>query len=267
MTKTKKVSQQSGHDTINPALVDWLSNENKRANDAEVNGYLVLSFLEKKAVRCLTFPGAHWIYEKNLALSMPSVEFSFQGLEVKQDVFENSWKQVEGHELMNAELCLTKNRRSMNQFLGHRDTPWNEDPFDLVYPDWMGTWSQDKKEQVRRMFKRRIFAPTSFLAITLMLARGTNLTLRELEEYVTDASLRVTESISLDARTTSALSTSRVGRLKAVGVSGYIAQQAEQNGYRADPVHLRIYDSYSYLKQGFITPEMSLLYRITDTNV
>lgn len=126
----------------------------------------------------------------------------------------------------------------------------------------MGTWCQDKKGQVQRMFTRQIFRNKAYLAITIMLARGTNFTLSELETYRSRAANRYTESLVLNERTGEAMEHSKTGKLKVNGVSGYIAEVAEENGYSADLIRLAVYDSYSNISKGFITPEMSLLYSI-----
>lgn len=228
---------------------------------------MVQDFLEKKDVNCLTFPGATWEYERDLAQNLPGVGFLFQGIEVDQKVFEKSWERAEALNqiIHNGTFFLTKCRRSLQQFLGHRDRPWNDIPFDLVYPDWMGTWNQDKKEDLRRMFVRRIFSQSAFLSITLMLGRGTNHTLSELHETVRHLETLTIEDLDLDERTERALKESQTGVLKVEGATAYIKALGRENGYVVDVLRLRIYDSLSSVREGYVCPQMRLLYHIRET--
>jgi len=250
---------------IDPLHANWKAKATKRQNDAEINGLMVREFLKKERVKCLTFPAQHWVYERNLAEGLPSVSFMFNGVEADEDVHESSWKEIEKENApKNAEFLMTIKKRSLSQFLGHMDKPWADEKFDLVYPDWMGTWNFKKKEEIRRMFARRIFAGSSYLAITLMLARGTIATFKDLGRYASEECDQMIESIVFDDQTERSLRGSKTGLLKASGATGYIMNMADENDYLAAPLRLSIYHSYSNIKENVVTPEMSILYRIRD---
>lgn len=227
---------------------------------------MVAEFLEKDYVNCLTFPADVWEYERDLAINLPQVKFWFEAVEQDRNVHHRSLSKMRvlNNTIPNGHFVLPEHPCSLKQRLGDKDEPWTELPFDLVYPDWMGTWNQDKKEETRRMFVRRIFSYTSFLSITIQLSRGQPLTMHELEQIVLNLDVLTIEDLDLDERTRRAIRETKTGSIKAEGVTGYIQELGRKNGYLVTPLHVRVYDSLSSVREGFFTPEMRFLYRIED---
>ncbi len=260
------LTTMGGKTTINPKLSDWLTKDTKRQNDMEVNRLVVPSFIQKGNAQCLSFPASDWKYESDLAQSNLDVWFTFHGVELNREVFKRSMERAAhlNKEHGNSEFLLPTRPYNLREFIGESRSLWpEEERYDLVYPDWMGTWSQDKKEQVRRMFTRQIFSCQSYLAVTIMLARGTLYTFADLKLYQAQVSERIIETLVLNDRTVEAMEGSKTGRLKASGVSGYVIKMAGDAGYTAELIRLSVYDSCSNIRKGIVTPEMSLLYSIT----
>ena len=252
-----------------PANLTWARRETKRQNDLAVRKRLATSIIKKGHFNCLSFPAASWIFEQDLCNSFSEIAtFHFTGLEIDKEVFAKTFENAQKLDLPNGVFETTAEARSLLQFLGTSNDPWSAGfKFDFVYADWMGTWNFDTKEAVRRMFVRKVIAHNGFLLITIMLGRGTTVTLQELDRYMIEDHFY--EVLDLeedpDEKTTQRMTDSAVGPLKVMGVTNLISSMARQNGQDIRLVRMAIYDSQSVVNERITTPEISLLYRVIHT--
>jgi len=163
--------------------IEWETRQDKRLNDALMNDNLYRSLILKKdkPVQILSLPAAKWIWETSLSQAFEDIKFSFLGIEENPPVHKQMKLNAEYNNKIYAKKCRFQTTPSPFSLLHY--FKMSKTSFDIIYLDWMGTWSQEKKEQVSLIFKKDLIRPRGFFIFTLMYGRGYSETNKELEKY------------------------------------------------------------------------------------
>ena len=155
--------------STDPTLINWERRQSKRAQDATLGALLAPFLLTKEegaAVRMLSLPAAHWAFEQFLLATYPELRWEFVGLEEDYTV----WRRMQRASLfvLNADGANAVCQAVRNTTSGYLDAHWYF-PWDIVYFDYMGTWSQSKEEDVVKIAGNHM---CKVFACTIALARG-----------------------------------------------------------------------------------------------
>lgn len=149
--------------------MQWTNRISKRFIDAEAFHCLFDCGLPKKRCKVLSLPAKDWFWERDFVATFPSANFEFVGLERDARIFRGMQK--------NAAIFNELNRRHVFRPV---DEPTDvkdfvkqtSDSFDVIYLDWMGTWSTDKLTQICRIFENDLLRKNGVLRLTFALNRG-----------------------------------------------------------------------------------------------
>jgi hypothetical protein len=247
------------------AEIDWTTKDTKRQNDRITNAKMAETLIDKKNINVLSFPAKLWIWERRLAEDFDGqAEFHFVGLEHDPEDYEIQRRNMLSMSLTNATFNTPDHASTLMDFASE---PWEADPFDIVYADWMGTWDSKKKEEVRLLFENKLIADDGFLQITICVTRGNTKDLSELRSHLEHGGfyelLDFSES-DLDDKTTTRLHAGKkTGLLKTYGLCGLISSIAGDYDQSVRLLNLSIYDSPCQDRKGYTTPEISLLFRVS----
>jgi len=263
VTETR-VFRKDGSRGINPTLLDWKSRPKKREND-DVNSSLMGPLMAtRKNIQCLTLPAKDWIFEKQLARKFSHNQFLFQGIERDPIVHGASWNSIAKSSSwpQNAIGILPEHPLAVAEFIDQLPGEQLEIPYDLVYLDWMGIWSKEKRHAVNLLFERNAFAPHSFFCMTLGTGRSTPL-IESMNGYADDPARRGLISAVFCERTERALSETKTIKDKAASMFGYLTHLAASSGYRSRLARFAVYDSPPTGSAPQHVSEMSFLFEIT----
>lgn len=163
--------------STDPKLINWATRQAKRAQDPALGALMapyLLEELDRTDVSMLTLPAADWAYEQYLLNTHPDLTWAFAGIE-KDPAIAMSME-AKGRRLVNANgTSAVHHSKNMTttEYLKKHDTR-----FDIVYFDYMGTWSQKKEADLRLLCRR----PPGLYACTIALNRGSRSTNSTLEE-------------------------------------------------------------------------------------
>lgn len=162
--------------SVDPNNINWKIHDNKRVNDLELYRVIGENIYKSKNISMLTLPADKWIFEYNLISSHENIVFDITGLERNKNVFIKSRRKMYAlrKELPNNKFKLLN--KSVLDYISDKHQ------YNIVYTDWMGTWSKEKEAEVYKMFDNNIFKKNSLLVFTIMLSRGQPQTLNELKE-------------------------------------------------------------------------------------
>lgn len=250
-------------DTVPPERVTWLAREQKRETDGEIAEIICRALKDNGEAHCLTFPARDWIQERELSVRRPDVKFVFHGVEQNRLVYRAAYRRAISlaPEISNANFMME--HCTLIKFLGKLNSAWRSSKYDLVYPDWMGTWTQAKGDEIEQMFTRRIFKASAFLRVSMMLARGRPESMSLLQEFASATSMRMVSDAMVSAEAMERLISSSNGPIKVAGVTGLVRKHARKNGYQAVPVYV---DLYAYVPVNVLraTSMISMLFKIDD---
>lgn len=239
----------------------WEAREQKALNHRGIRKALADSILSSSVpYRVLSFPAAHWLFEQNMASVFADSQFEFVGLECDPKVHP---QHIETAKTLSSDgffLASFPDPLNMREYAAEFDA--TKTPYDLVFLDWMGTWSKDKKEQLRTVFDNHMINDNGHLAITLMLWRGCGPSSAEISEAVMMCDILETDDEFLvDENTISEIAKCKIGSDKTFGVTQIIKALAEHAGQSASLVRMCIYKEPNSTGKKF-TPQVSLLYQI-----
>lgn len=122
------------------------------------------------AFDCLSFPASKWIWEQQLAQSFPKHKFWFTGVEINPKVHRRMTRNAE--RLNNAfsrstSPTFTPSPRQNLKTLLKRGGRF----FDIIYADFMGTWSTEKMEDLEELFAQNALRQHGYLILTFSLMR------------------------------------------------------------------------------------------------
>lgn len=238
--------------STDPTLINWERRQSKRAQDATLGALLAPFLLTKEegaAVRMLSLPAAHWAFEQFLLATYPELRWEFVGLEEDYTV----WRRMQRASLfvLNADGANAVCQAVRNTTSGYLDAHWYF-PWDIVYFDYMGTWSAAKEKDVITLAQRQ--TPNVF-ACTISLSRGrpeTNATV----EYLSEVGKRHLEWIG-----------DKTGRhqdqphYKITGTPERILRLFEDNNWPMRMVGGFVYDSPSETNPSRTATEMTMVFQ------
>lgn len=165
----------------NVRTINWAKREQKRDNDISLLKYIKEPLSLFSTVNCISLPSHQWIWERMIAAAFPDKTFNFIGVE--RD------RQVNHAGRINAKrLNAVKNRNYTLEMLPPSISWTNamkgdfsseivgeDELFQLLYADYMGTWSPDKIEDYESIFSNdRIFPMFCTCIVTLSLGRNSS---------------------------------------------------------------------------------------------
>lgn len=217
--------------------VKWdKGNEEKRKNDKDLYSIIdrhLLANNKNKRISMLSFPARHWVFESKLSkiVSKSGTLISVTGLEKNDEVFTKSssylQRVVKKEFPKNSYVLINKNASSFMKK--------TEATYDLVYLDWMGTWSKDKCAQINMLFRRGLLRNPSVLIFTLFSWRGNGPEMDSLERMKDKGrvSYPIERNIYLDM-------TDNIER-KTYGVAEKVIYIGDKSGYDVKLRHLKMY--------------------------
>ena len=248
--KNKKAETAKKSGNVDPASVRWDQNSTKRDSDLTVFRAMAFDILHqtksrKGPLRVLSFPGDRWLWEQNLDSTFDEHKFKFTGLERNTVVHRRSAKLCGG---LPARYRLMP-KTSLIEYLQSPEGRKSE--FDIVYLDWMGTWSRDKKKDLAALLEGKCsVAVGGLLLLTLSLRRGYPETISELEDLSYDLPLTFYDARGNDRY---------VSNLKVRGIPHWVQLEAEKSyGVKMRPIMAHIY--YSRCGKGQTQPQLQLLF-------
>ena len=245
-------NQTMSKQTLKPSEAQWHSRLAKRLVDEHT--YRAMhkwATAATSAKRVLSFPAAEWEFEKAYATVFPHALCEFVGVESDPDT----------HARMGVTAGLLEALHTGFKF-SPQDAPvrmtdfmkrWkaeDQKPFDYIYLDWMGTWSEDKMRQVNFILDNGMLAKDGFFRFTLSMNRGHK---KRWEVILPDFCFFDITDLRGGG--------SALPEWKLHGIPGYVIDRAEQNLRKAKLVSAATYLS-SNKPVGRSTAEMSVLLRI-----
>jgi hypothetical protein len=168
--------------TVDPHELDWGDNIHKRQADQvifEAMAWRLLNCMPRGVPRrVLSLPGASWCWERALDAAYKEERFEFVGVERDARIAEE------------AKVALNDLPRGYNVPIQAEFRDYARDyarksrrkRFDIIYLDWMGTWSKEKKADLNALLESDMLAPGGVLLLTLGLRRGRDESMEEIKQ-------------------------------------------------------------------------------------
>ena len=204
--------------SIHPGKISWAGNAAKREADITLYRAMAYDLLKQaslgRPLRILSFPAQTWAWELGLKDFYASTPMEFIGLERDPTLHRKAKRFAAGFPKA---FKMTDKPVSFREF---SQTSRMRRPCDLVYLDWMGTWSSEKKEDLSALFQRGLLAVGGLLVMTVSLRRGQPETLDELADLSYDLPLAFYDARGEDKYT---------GNIKVRGIPHWVANHAMNN--------------------------------------
>lgn len=166
---------------MDPGAIDWSKREDKRVNDASLMCLMKPSIEAHKYLNCLSFPADQWIFEQGAARFYPGIKHKFIGVERDPTVNKRAAHLAgklmadpkDGRnftmEMLPSEISF---RRALTMPL-ELSSMGPDEPFNLVYADYMGAWSPEKFEDICFLLDNdRVFPKLGTFVMTLSLGHN-----------------------------------------------------------------------------------------------
>jgi hypothetical protein len=222
------------NESIDPSKVAWGLNTAKRAADHMLYRSMAFDLMRqyrrtKKRLSILSFPAETWVWEQALASDFPSVPMEFTGLERNPKIHGRT---VRFMEVLSRHFSMTNGPL---EFCDFAELSTRRRPYDVIYLDWMGTWSMEKKEDIAAMFRNKMLAVGGMLLMTVSLRRGRPETMGELTDLSYDLPLAFYDARGEDKYTSN---------LKVRGIPHWVQNYAKENfGIEMRPLMASVYYS------------------------
>ena len=191
--------------------------------------YDIMQMRDRQPIRVLSFPGPMWGWEQGLLGAFPAAKFKIVGLERDSRIHEKLVKAAVG---LPGKLRMTDAACSFSQF-AEQHTKRNVG-YDIIYLDWMGTWSREKKADLETLFARNLLRPDGVLILTVSLRRGNPETLEELNDLAYDLPVSFYDARGRDRY---------VNNIKVRGIPHWVEAAAADRGVAMRPLMASIYYS------------------------
>ena len=158
------------NESKNPSQVLWNKRAAKRYVDELVFRCISSWKLPRKtSCQILCLPASLWFWEREFTTAFPDVPVAFTGIERNATVLRNMKKNAVGlNVLSKSQKFLPVSKPvELHEFLKTTDQI-----FDIMYLDWMGTWSTEKFNQIRTVMSRELIRKGGLLRLTMSLTRG-----------------------------------------------------------------------------------------------
>jgi hypothetical protein len=225
-----------GH-SVDPKIVDWSMTIEKRQNDLAVRHLLIPTLSSDRTFKMLSFPAGGAIMETSLIQDLPELQVEITGIERDPMIFrqlEDTAQWFE-EEYSRARFSLGHGPCDLQRYLDGREKATQpEEQFDFIYPDYMGTWSQEKRHNMVTVFEKNLLRVGGLLTLTIMAAREYPKTKEELEAFSESSFSSVI--ILPDNRTDGMI-------IKSQGLAGLLCNLAEQYGQTLEPRAINFFSS------------------------
>ena len=155
--------------SVDPRTLNWASRNSKRRTDEWI-AHLFEPFLEGvgsgEKVTMLSLPANAWGFERYMLDQYDDFKWSFTGIEANEGVYRKmksksrTMVSEEGTPVVESvHNCTTRTYLREN----------SSEVYDIIYFDYMGTWSQSKEEDVVKIAGNHM---CKVFACTIALARG-----------------------------------------------------------------------------------------------
>lgn len=225
---------RKGHTILrDPNAQRWDANREKREADAALFKMICFDLLQQaglvlKFVDALTLPASTWKWERSLAEAFPNLYFDFMGVEKDEKVYR---KMSVNSSRYGSNFRPYRKPTSIKRFL-QEASPL---AFDLIYYDWMGAWSNDKKSDLDATFGCDALRPGGLLITNVMLSRGQPHNLKELKAFPKELSIPFLDMRGRDTF---------LHHPKVTGIPQWISQMAEEkHDMQMTPVGALVYYS------------------------
>lgn len=158
--------------SADPSVFDWSASRNaKRFVDDKMDRAIKQWMRGNLCKRFLTLPAGGWVWERNLAHMFPGY-YTFDGVERNAVVHSRATALAAKLTRLTPGSAFRMSPRPTSLEMYLRYIQPEVGPYDMIYFDWMGTWSDKKMGQVRSLFGRRLFADNSYFRYTISMSRG-----------------------------------------------------------------------------------------------
>lgn len=230
-----------------PSNISWNGNTAKHEANSFMYRSMTYDLMQMKPsgkrLRVLSLPGPTAIWELGLEVTFPMLDFSFTGLERDEKVHARLARQLAG---MPSHYKMTPQPCDFQQF-AEEQTRRNK-PYDVIYLDWMGTWSIEKKENISTLFAAEMLAPGGLLIITVSLGRGGRPTNDELYDLSDELPFAFYDARGQDKH---------VKSIKVRGIPHWIEVEAAIHNAVMRPIMGSIY--YSEINTVRATPQLQIM--------
>lgn len=240
--------------SIDPAAMKWAGNMCKRSQDEKLIRLMASVIEPLPVVRMMTLPAASWAFEDRLLSVFDDRRFLFTGVE--QDPGAH-------HEM----VCAAEPRKSnplAEYTTVHGNTSvaltMSKEPYDIIYFDYMGTWSQAKIADIHMIAENRL--ATGMLVLTIMLRRGRPQTNDDVREFALNARKDWFGFMSVATR--SPLPPHQISHQKILGVPEHVEHIFHQAGASCRCCGGVVYDNWSHKAPNTYTTEMSVAFDLRE---
>jgi hypothetical protein len=248
------------YQSVEPSSLNWAEAYCKRNQDSFINSTVmpILMGDKKKAISVLSLPAAQWSYELQLANVFRDFSFQFYGVEADEQVYKDGVALADD---LTSAFNKFKGKSQFHMYHeGTTDSYLDNNPevsYDMVYMDYFGTWSQDKKKDMRRLARGRV--PGKCLVITVGLLRGRALSNDEIMQHALSGhSTRHVAHRAVNTRLRLEEGSTTWGKVE--GLASVIEGIFAEEGAPCECVGLNVYDSWSQNNPERFTPEMNLVF-------
>lgn len=234
---------------IEPSAISWDTNVSKREADMTMYRAMAFDLLQtqangKKRLKILSFPAQTWRWEIGLQETFPKLPMEFVGIERDAAVHFDMCKfaTVLPGNFSTASVPMS--------FIEYAILQYRTRPFNVVYLDWMGTWSAEKKKDIEMLFKNRMLALGGLLIVTVSLRRGQPETTDELADMSYDLPLAFYDARGRDKY---------VSNIKVCGIPRWIQNYADVgHNIALRPILASVYYSSTGLSNQ-IQPQLQIM--------
>jgi hypothetical protein len=240
--------------SVNAGEIDWENRVSKRTQDPKLDRLLQPYLKNLDTVSMLSLPARTWAFEQSLATTRPCVNWAFTGLEKDPELFERMRKFMRWPS--EAEVVTHAFNQTTTEFLLEQESSNTGIFWNVVYFDYMGTWSREKEVDVRILARNRM---CDVFMCTISLSRGSRPTNDLVKEYNESLGQTYLSFIEDD--------TGRHGDppyYKIGGVPARIVDLFEDSGCHARLMGGLVYDSPSPCNPAYRCSEMVLAFRIEE---
>lgn len=155
--------------------ISWKQRTDKRMNDLFLNKYFIPIMRSKQEVNVLSMPAARWLWERSLIDFFPDNKFKFLGVERNPEIYslaKSTAYQLNYQNKKRARFSMAKSVGQLGEAIKRADgTGIPEDSvFDIIYADYMGTWTRDKLDDIHAIYSNNYNCPRkSTFVMTLSL--------------------------------------------------------------------------------------------------
>jgi hypothetical protein len=178
------------------ASLDWSEDrEQKRRNDNEVIEAIIRRLKlgstrvdDGKPITGITLPADLAAWEQRFAAELQKYSYTTEITAIERDpeVLERLRENAENLDTPGLTLKVPDTANNVCQTL----EAGTQEPVDFVYLDYMGTWGEDKKQDLGLLFTRGFLKPGSVIALTFSLRRGTGDALQGLKKLAPNYPVR-----------------------------------------------------------------------------